>query len=123
MTETTTPERRRLVPAGKSMQQLSVGELDWCSRQIKHDILDAIGGDGPGSMHRVKALSLIALCWAKRQDPKAKLDDFTALEFPELMELLETDEPDEAPDFEANPTDGASEPSSAAPTAATPTTS
>lgn len=85
-----------LIPAGKKATDLTVLELAYASRKIKVDVLSAMAEreDG-GHPERGMALAYIALLWARRQNPSAKIEEFTSLTFNELMEKLATDTPDE----------------------------
>lgn len=111
MTETApeTPTVECVVPEGKTARQLTVGELSWVSRKIGRDVLAAIAEQGSPDMY--DGFAHLALAWKRRVDPGATIDQFRALELNELLQTLgfnrpaSDDEPPEAEDTSADPTD------------------
>jgi hypothetical protein len=105
-----------LVPAGKRSTDLTVAELAYASRKLRVDVLSALvpRENGDGHPERAMALAYVALLWKRRIDPACKIEEFTGLEFSELMALLATDDEtteDDGPEMEslaeeiaANPT-------------------
>jgi hypothetical protein len=80
-----------LVPEGKRLTNLTVAELDYASKRLGVNALTALTPDATtGEPHprREMALAVVALVWARRQDPAAKLETFTGMELPELMRKL-----------------------------------
>lgn len=104
-----------LIPEGKGATDLTVMELATISRKLKADVMWVISSEG--HPERVTALAYMALAWKKRTDPDAKLADFEAMTFRELLDLLKIEKPtadSEEPDsleeaLEANPTDSGHE--------------
>lgn len=102
-----------VVPAGKTPMDLTVMELDYCSRNLKVDVMHAMSAEGHPS--RVKALAYIVLCWQKRQDPAAKIEPLLSLQFAELMAMATPPKTGTEPaaamtpeeELAANPTDSA----------------
>lgn len=100
------------IPEGcDPLDDLMVAELDIASRQLKHDVYACVGQkDGDGRYWH--ALALLAWLWAKRLDPKAKLEPFRQLKGAQLTEVLrlndlpDDDSADDA-SAEENPTDSA----------------
>lgn len=116
MTEThpeqQTPQQRydagdRVVPPGADMlDDLTVAELDTVSRQLKVDVIEAVGGKAG---MRWAALSRVAWLWARRRDMSAQLTPFTEMTATQLGRLLGLDD-DDAPagdDDDENPTEPA----------------
>jgi hypothetical protein len=103
-----------VVPEGVDLVDgLLVNELDIVSRQLGCDVMDALGDTGNGAGKRWSALPRLAWLWAKRTDPRAKLDPFLHTAPSQLNLLLGLDR-DEDPagdedddDALANPTDAA----------------
>lgn len=112
-TETYTPPTGCVVPAGRDVvDDLTVRELDIVSRQLGCDVVEALGDTGNGKGRRWAALPRLAWLWAKRADPRAKLDPFLDLTADQLNDLLGDDEvddqvDDQGDDVAANPTDPA----------------
>ena len=76
-----------LVPEGKNVTDLNVGELDIASRHLQADVLECFTGAVPGK--RWAALIECAVLWAKRGgDVKAKPEDFRSYEVEELQAAL-----------------------------------
>lgn len=87
----------RLVPADKHMlNNLTVGELDTASRQIKADVVQAVSGANDG-VNRWAAIARVAWLWARRQDPKAQLQTYLDMEPDDLATLLGMDDDEEEP--------------------------
>ncbi|GAB3251376.1 hypothetical protein GCM10027425_09270 [Alteromonas gracilis] len=75
------------VPDGVDpLDGLLVGELGHASRIIGVDVVEAVLADKDG--RRWDALPAVAWLWAKRLDPKAKLEPFKNLPGARLYELL-----------------------------------
>jgi hypothetical protein len=76
-----------LVPAGKRSTDLTVAELAYASRKLRVDVLSALvpRENGDGHPERGMALAYVALLWKRRTDPACKIEEFTSLEFGELM--------------------------------------
>lgn len=82
------------------LNQLTIAELDTCSRLLKTDIVTAIHG---GTMHRWQGMAILAYVLAKRTDPAAKLETYRAMTPAELSATIGVDGPpevDETPDPE-----------------------
>lgn len=80
-----------LVPEGKRLTNLTVAELDYASKRLGVNALTALTpNDKTGEPHprREMALAVIALVWARRKDPAAKLETYSELELADLMPLL-----------------------------------
>lgn len=98
-----------LVPEGKNVTDLRVGELDTASRHLQADVLECLTGAVPGK--RWAALIEMAVCWAKRGgDIKAKPEQFREYETDEIRHALRMDE-DEEGAAEPDPTGSDAEPS------------
>lgn len=76
------------------LNQLTIAELDTCSRLLKTDIVTAIHG---GTMHRWQGLAILAYVLAKRADPAAKLETYRAMTPAELSAEIGIDAPDPEP--------------------------
>lgn len=72
-----------VVPEGKDLTDLTIGELDKVSRELKHDVLDAVAGGSNGA-YRWGAMARLAWLWARRTDPQAKLQTFLDYETEDL---------------------------------------
>jgi hypothetical protein len=101
-----------VVPEGKTINQLTVAELSWCSKRLGVDVLVAVTEHGHPD--RSLALAYVATAWKKRVEPKTEVAEFTGLEFSDLMRALGMgreveEEPAEAEEIETNPTDSALE--------------
>lgn len=96
-----------LVPAGKSMTDLTMGELDAASFQLKADVGDCLTGAAPGK--RYAALIELAFRWAHRGDPSVKRDKFRDYDMDDMTRALRMDELPDEPDGEPDPTSAASE--------------
>lgn len=74
-----------VVPEGKDLTDLTVGELDKVSRELKADVLAAVAGlEGVGHL-RWGAMARCAWLWARRTDPNAKLQTFLDYTTDELV--------------------------------------
>lgn len=104
MNESTVPV---LVPEGKDATDLTVGELDSISREIKADVMKALVG---GEL-RWAAMARVAHRWARRNDPKAQLMTFLDYDADDLIHALAWDKKaDDAKDQEsADPTTASDE--------------
>jgi hypothetical protein len=92
----------RVVPEGKDFTRLSVGELDTASRQLGENVIQVVAD--PNHVRSNMGFAMLAHMWAKRQDPKAELETFTAMETEELFEVLGLmDEDDEEPETPTTP--------------------
>jgi hypothetical protein len=111
MTEQLTEPITRVVPAGKSVTDLTVAELSWCSKRIGSDVISAIADSQ--SPDRIIALAYVATAWARREDPKVEVSRFTALGFHDLCLAIGMVDDDETPaddaEIDENPTDSALE--------------
>lgn len=111
MTENQTEtEIEIVVPEGKSLNQLTVAELSWCSKRLGSDVLTAV--TDKTSPDRAMAFAYVATAWARRADPKVEISRFAELEFGELMQALGMRRKPDAPpaaeeDVQTNPTDSA----------------
>lgn len=104
------PETEIVVPEGKSLNQLTVAELSWCSKRLGSDVLTAVSEKT--SPDRAMAFAYVATAWARRADPKVEISKFAEMEFGQLMEALgmrrdRKTTPAAEEDVEANPTDSA----------------
>lgn len=96
----------RVVPEGVDViDGLLVRELDIVSRQLGCDVTAALGDQGNGKGLRWAALARLAWLWAKRADPKAKLDPFLDLGVGALNHLIGADEPEAGGDHPARLTE------------------
>lgn len=98
-TPTTTSSVPVVVPDGKHYTDLTVGELDYASRELKADVLAAIAGHDGTAHLRWGAMARAAWLWARRTNPQAKLQTFLDYETEDLIHALGEDRPqDDAPD-------------------------
>jgi hypothetical protein len=85
------------MPTYDPLNQLTIAELDMCSRLLKTDIVTAIHG---ASMHRWAGMAIVAYVIAKRADPAAKLDTYRQMTPAELTAALgypgDAEDPDPA---------------------------
>lgn len=112
MTENTTTDTdyqlptECVVPEGVDpLDDLTVGELGHVGKLIKYDPVTAVKRPEVGL--RWPALAHIAWVWAKRVDPKAKLQPFLDATVPQLSVVIGLDREADAEDgdADANPTD------------------
>lgn len=115
MTENTTytiprDEHGQLLPVLPAdvdvMDDLTAGELGTIGKLLSYDPVTAVRDPQAGL--RWPALAHFAWVWAKRSDPRAKLQPFLDLRATELSRVLRLDEPSTEPaelDAETNPTD------------------
>lgn len=96
-----------VVPDGKVASDLTVGELDKISRDLKSDALQEIAGKG---YQRYGALARVAHLWARRADLSAQLQTYLDLEPEDLFHALrmERSAPGE-PSDPTTPSDSSSE--------------
>lgn len=87
-----------LVPEGKDFTDLTVGELDKVSRELKADVLAACANREGAGYLRWGAMARVAWLWARRTDPQAKLATFLDYEPDDLLHALRMDEVPEPPD-------------------------
>lgn len=73
------------MPSYDPLNQLTIAELDTCSRLLKTDIVAAIHG---GTMNRWAGMAILAYVIAKRTDPAAKLGTFREMTPVELTAAL-----------------------------------
>lgn len=106
-----------LVPEGKSCTDLTMGELDAASFQLKADVADCLTGEQfdergnkvggvPGK--RYAALVELAYRWAKRDNPKAKREEFRDYDMEDIARALRMGEEPEGEDGEPDPTSAGS---------------
>ena len=92
----------RVVPEGTdALDGLTLAELGMLSRRIGCDPYDAIRSDKDGK--RWAALPLVAMVWAQRTDPTAKVDTFLPLTGGQLQTVLGMDDDDQADDPDDDP--------------------
>ena len=93
-----------LVPEGKRATNLTVAELDYASKRLGVNVLRALAPDDAGEPHprREMALAVLALVWARRQDPTVKLEEFSGLELGEVTRLLGFKRPITEPNVDAD---------------------
>lgn len=75
------------------INQLTIAELDTCSRLLKTDIVAAVHG---GTMNRWAGMAILAYVIAKRTDPAAQLGQFRAMTPVELTVALGYPDDDDA---------------------------
>ena len=96
-----------VIPAGVDpLDKLTIGELGTIGKLIKYDPASAVKRPEVGL--RWPALAHIAWVWARRTDPKAKLQPFLDCDAETLGKLLRFDEetdPEGEGEGEGNPTD------------------
>lgn len=99
-----------LVPEGLEALDLTLGELDKATFHLKCDPLDGIND---GDRHkRYATLAYLCWLWAKREDPKAKLETFREWTIDEAQHALRMDEkPQSEGGEEPDPTGPSDEPS------------
>jgi hypothetical protein len=89
------------------INQLTIAELDTCSRLLKTDIVAAIHG---GTMNRWAGMAIVAYVIAKRTDPAAQLGAFRAMTPVELTVALGYPDDDDQPVEPADPVETEVEP-------------
>lgn len=67
------------------LNELTIGELDLCSRMLKADIVKAIHG---ATEDRWKGMAILGYVMGKRTDPTVKLDAFLAMTPAQLTDAL-----------------------------------
>lgn len=85
-----------LVPEGKNLSDLTMGELDAASFHLKADVTDCLSGEIPGK--RYAAMIEIAYRWARRTDTSVDRDKFRDYDIDDMRRALRMDEDEEAPD-------------------------
>lgn len=95
-----------VVPEGKSMVDLTMGELDASSFQLKADISACLAKEEPGKFYA--ALIELAYRWAKRTDPKAKRETFREYDMDDMSRALRMDDQPKGDDGKPDPTSAGS---------------
>lgn len=96
-----------LVPEGKTMTDLTLGELDAASFHLKADVGDCLSGAVPGK--RYAATIELLYRWAKRDDPRAKREDFRDYDTDMATTALRMDQTPVDVDGRPDPTEADSE--------------
>jgi hypothetical protein len=102
-----------LIPEGKRITSLTVAELDYASKRLGMNVITALSTNEQGEPHQRQAyaLAVVALCWARRRNPAAKLEEFTNLELGELTERLGVRKSTPEEELNIDPTDPSPSPS------------
>lgn len=89
----------RIVPPGRDLvDDLTVAELDTAARKLRFDVVEEFATNAQG--RRWLSLAWLVFLWAKRANPDATLEEFTAKTPSELSALAGMDD-DEDTDEEA----------------------